>query len=721
MARLLPLVALLAACGGASPAPRARDVALTPPIAAVRPHPVESPHGTRIDPYYWLRDDTRRRKDVLDHLRAENAYAEAALLAPTAELQKTLYAEMVGRIREDDTTVPELQDGYWYYARTETGKQYPIHVRRKGTMDAAEEVVLDANQLAAGHDFYAIGGWDVSPDGTKLAWAEDVVGRNQFTLRVEDLTTGEVLADTARNISGDLAWANDSRTLFYVGKDETTLRESKVYRHVLGGGDDVLVHDETDGAFYTSVGNTKSKRFVTITLWSTVATEVRLIDADRPTSAPVVFLPRERDHEYDVEHLGGRFVVRTNWQAKNFRLVEVAQADHADRAAWRDLVPHRDDVLIEDYAVYDRFVAVGERSGGLARVRVVPAEGAPFPIDADEPAFAMYLDDTWPPDSTRVRYVYVSMTTPRSTYELDVTTGERTLLKREPVEGGYHPADYATEYLHATARDGAAVPISLVYKKTTPRDGSAPLLVYGYGAYGASMEPTFDAARLSLLDRGWVYAVAHVRGGEERGRRWYEDGKLLRKKNTFFDFIDCTEHLVKEGYGGADRVFAAGGSAGGLLMGAIVNLRPDLYRGVLAAVPFVDVVTTMLDESIPLTSNELDEWGDPTEKPFYDYMLSYSPYDNVAAQDYPSMLVTTGLWDSQVQYFEPAKWVARLRATKTDDNLLVLHTDMAAGHGGKAGRYDSLTETSRDYAFLLHVLERPDARSPRRGVGVQRW
>ena len=692
-------------------APRTDAATIAPPVAEVRPHAVETPHGTRSDPYYWLRDDTRKNEDVLGYLRAENTYTKAQL-SGTAELQETLFQEILGRIKQDDSSVPYRYRGYWYYTRYETGQEYPIRARRKGVMTAPEEVILDDNQRAKGHAFYRAGGLRVSPDGKLLAFVEDTVGRNQFVLRIKNLETGALLPDTASNISGSMAWANDNRTLFYVAKDPETLRTHRVYRHVLGTeqASDTLVYEEKDTSFYTGLSKTKSDAYVAIWVNSTVSAEARLIDADKPDSEPQVFFPRERDHLYSFDHLDQRFVIRTNWQAKNYRVMEVADGKQGDRAAWRDLVAHREDAFVHSVAVYRGFMAVSEREGGLRKVRVLPAQGEPFMVEADEPAYTMYLSNTPDPDATRVRYTYTSMTTPFTTYERDIATGERVMLKREPVLGGYDPAGYVTEYLHASARDGTKVPVSLVYKKGLQRDGSAPVLQYGYGSYGATMDPRFSSRLVSLVDRGFVFAVAHIRGSQALGRKWYDDGRLLKKRNTFTDFIDVTEHLVAQKYAARDKVFAMGGSAGGLLMGAIVNLRPDLYRGIIAHVPFVDVVTTMLDSTIPLTSNEFDEWGNPKDKTYYDYMLSYSPYDNVGKQAYPSMLVTTGLWDSQVQYFEPAKWVARLRAHKTDDNLLLLHTNMEAGHGGKSGRFQRLRETARDYAFILHILARPDKR-----------
>ncbi|HEY5948010.1 MAG TPA: S9 family peptidase [Kofleriaceae bacterium] len=718
-------LATLIACGG-SPPPNQLPVAAARPVAAPRPtvappvargpkppvaeqraHEIASPNGNRNDPYYWLRDDARKDPAVLAYLAAENQYA-AAVLGSRKQLEDTLFAEMRSRIKEDDSSVPTLDDGYWYYKRFETGKQYPIYARRKGTMQAAEEVVLDGNQLATGHAFYRIGDYAVTRDGKLVAWAEDTVGRNQYALRIKNLATGEVLKDTASNVQPSLEWANDNKTLFYGGKDETTLREDRVFRHVLGGAHD-LVFKEDDGSYYVTLGHTKSRRYILIALDATTNTEYRLIDADRPANPPKVFLARSKDHEYELDHLGNRFVMRTNAGAKNFRLVEVAAGKQNDRKAWKEIVPHRDDTLVEAFALYDKFIAVSVRSGGLRKVSVLPKQGKPFFVEAQDPAYAMTVVDTPDPKSKTVRYEYDAMQLPNSVYELDVATNQRTLLKQKPVPN-YDPSKYASEYLHATASDGTPIPISVVYRKDTPRNGTAPLLVYGYGSYGSSMEPELDENVVSLLDRGFVYAIAHVRGGEEMGRAWYDNGKLMKKMNTFTDFIAATEFLVAQKVGAHDQVYAMGASAGGLLMGAIANLRPDLYRGIVAFVPFVDAVTTMLDESIPLTTNEFDEWGNPKEKAAYEYMLSYSPYDNVKPQAYPSIYVRTGLWDSQVQYFEPAKWVAKLRATKTDDNLVVMDVDMSSGHGGASGRFDHLRQIARAYTFILLIKDRPDSR-----------
>ena len=670
---------------------------MKPPVAERRPHDVGSPHGTRTDPYYWLRDDERKRADVIAYLDAENAYTEH-VLAPVKGLEETLFAELRARVKEDDSSVPVFDRGYWYYVRYETGKQYPIYARKHGDV---EEILLDANVLAQGHAYYKVGNYAVSPDGTMIAWAEDTIGRNQFVLRVKRIATGELLPDTATNISGALAWAGDGQTLFYGGKDPVTLRADRVSRVVVGGGEPVLVHHETDGSFYVGCGETKSRRYVAITMRSTTQSEIRLIDAHAPASPPRVFIERSKDHIYGVDHLDGRFVVRTNDSAKNFRVVEVPWESAADRGTWKDLVPHRSDTLVESVALFERFLALSVRTGGLRKVQVMPAAAEPFFIDAQDPCYVMSVVDLPDAAAGRVRYVYESMTQPSTVFELDVATRERTLLKQQPVPT-YDPSLYTSEYVHATASDGTRIPISVVYRKGTPLDGTAPLLVYGYGSYGISMEPGFSGSRTSLLDRGWVYAVAHIRGGQEMGRAWYEDGKLQKKQNTFTDFIAATELLVEKRYGARDRVFAMGGSAGGLLVGAVANMRPELYRGIVSFVPFVDVVTSMLDETIPLTTNEYDEWGNPTaDAAAYAYMLSYSPYDNVAAQRYPAIYCRTGLWDSQVQYWEPAKWIAKLRAMKLDDNPVLLDTNMTAGHGGASGRFDALREIARAYAFMI--------------------
>lgn len=686
------------------------ELNVEPPVAAQRPHLVPSRYGTRSDPYYWLRDDERADPQVLAYLRAENAYRERCM-AGLAPFENRLYEEIVARLKQDDAGVPYRKHGYWYNSRFETGKEHPLFVRRKGSLDAPEELLLDANVLALGHDYYRIGALDVSPDGSWLAFCEDTVGRRQYALRFKNLVTGEIPETAIADVESDLAWANDNRTILYVQKDPETLLGLYVKKHVLGQDPrrDALVFEQTDKSFYTGVSKSKSEHFIFIHMESTVSSEWRYARADDPSLGFTTFLAHERDHEYQMEHLGDAFIIRTNWQARNFRLMRARIAGRTDRRDWRDVVAHRDDTFIEDFDVFNGFLALAVRSGGLAKISITPwmADQDPTPgaaeffIASDEAAYATSLSVNTELDTHLLRYEYSSLTTPTSIYDYDVRTGEKILLKRDPVVGDFDPANYRTEFLWAVARDGAQVPVSLVYRQGTPRDGSAPLLQYAYGAYGHSTDPSFSSARLSLLDRGFVYAIAHVRGGQEMGRAWYDMGRKLHKKNSFDDFLDVTRHLVAQRYAAKDKVFAMGGSAGGLLVGAVANLSPGDYRGMVAQVPFVDVVTTMLDDSIPLTTNEYDEWGNPNEREEYEYMLSYSPYDNVRTQRYPAMFVTTGLWDSQVQYYEPAKWIAALRAHSTSREVMFLHVDMAAGHGGKSGRFQRYREIAMEYAFLL--------------------
>jgi oligopeptidase B len=682
--------------------PGMKDLA---PVATIRPHPVPSPHGTRIDPYYWLRDDEREDPDVLAYLTAENAYLEREL-ADAKPLEDRLFEEIVARLQQDDSSVPFLLRGYWYYSRFETGQEHPIYVRRRGSLDAPEEILLDANRLAAEHEYYQIGALAVSPNSGWLAFSEDTVGRRQYRLRYKDLGTGELYDPGIADIEADLAWANDDKTILYVAKDPETLLGLYVKKHVVGSSarDDVLVFEQTDRSFYTSIEKSKSERYLFIQIESTVASEWHYADADDPELRFQLFLAQERDHEYQLEHLGDRFIVRSNWQAPNFRILSAMIGPHSDRSDWTELVAHRADTFIEDFEVFDEFLALSLRNGGLHKISIKPHGGEEYGIASDEAAYSMSLGINPESTTSLLRYTYSSLTTPTSVYDYDTRSGGKTLLKRDPVLGAFDPAQYHTEFLFVTARDGARVPVSLVYRRGTALDGTAPLLQYAYGAYGISMEPAFSAARLSLLDRGFVYAIAHVRGGQELGRAWYEAGRLTHKMNSFSDFIDVTHDLVARRYVARDAVFAMGGSAGGLLVAAVANLAPEDYRGIVAQVPFVDVVTTMLDAGIPLTTNEYDEWGNPDQRVNYDYMLAYSPYDNVRAQRYPAMLVTTGLWDSQVQYYEPAKWVAKLRSLKTDENRLLLHTDMEAGHGGKSGRFQHYREIAKEYAFILHEL-----------------
>ena len=675
---------------------------LKPPVAAVRPHAVKSPHGERIDPYYWLRDDGRADAKVLAYLREENTYRERSM-APLKALEDALYEEIVARLKQDDSTVPYRRNGYWYLTRYEAGKEHPIFVRRKDSPGASEELLLDGNTLAEGHEFYQIGAVEVSPDSDWLALCEDTVGRRQFRLRFKNLKSGELTAPGITNIEADLAWTADSRSLLYIEKDPETLLGIYVKQHKVGQNSsaDQLLFEQTDKRFYTGVSKSKSDAYIFIHMESTLSSEWRYARADDPQLKFQVFLAAEADHEYELDHLHDSFIVKSNWRARNFRLARAPIAPHSDRGAWSEVVAHREDVLIEEFEVFERFIALSVRTGGLSKIIIKPLDDDEFFIASEEAAYSTTISINPEMDTDLVRYVYSSLTTPTTVYDYNVRTREQILRKRDPVVGSFDPADYQTELLFAQARDGARIPISLVYRKGFKRDGAAPLLQYAYGAYGLSMDPGFSSSRLSLLDRGMVFALAHVRGGQEMGRAWYDDGRQLRKQNTFNDFIDATRALVAQGYADPKRVVAMGGSAGGLLMGAIANMGAELYRAIVAQVPFVDVVTTMLDDTIPLTSNEYDEWGNPENAQYYEYMLGYSPYDNVAAKSYPAMLVTTGLWDSQVQYYEPVKWVAKLRAAKTDDHALLLHIEMGAGHGGKSGRFQRYREIALEYAFIL--------------------
>jgi oligopeptidase B len=676
----------------------------TPPVARKQPQTLEAHGKVRVDDYYWLRE--RTNPEVLAYLEAENAYTEA-VLADAAGLRAELFEELKNRIEPDDSTVPARYNDYYYLTRYEGDLEYPIYCRRAGSPDAADEVILDVNKVAEGNTYCSVRNVAVSPDAALLAWAVDTVGRRKYTIRVTDLDTGQELEDVLTDVTGDLAWANDNRTLFYTRQDPETLRPYQVWRHVLGTdqGADALVYEESDPTFGVGVSKTRSDKYILIQSEQTLATEYRFLDADDPASEPQIVAPRERGVEYSVDHAGDRFIIRTNLGAENFRLMDAPVANPG-RDQWSELLPGREDVLLEGVEAFQDFMVVTERRDGLRHLRIIPWDGAAeIDVAFDEPTYVTWVDENDEFDTSVLRYGYSSLNTPETIYDLDLATGERTLMKQEQIRGGFDPANYVVERLMAPARDGVEVPVSLVYRKGLPRNGTSPLLLYGYGSYGYSMEAGFRPDVVSLLDRGFVYAIAHVRGGQEMGRWWYEDGKLLNKKNTFTDFIDCGRYLVAEGYTAPDRMFANGGSAGGLLMGAVANMAPELFAGIIANVPFVDVVTTMLDDSIPLTTGEFDEWGDPKNEVYYDYMVSYSPYDNVVAKDYPALLVTTALEDSQVQYFEPAKWVAKLRALKTDSNPLLFTCEMsAAGHGGVSGRYKRFEETALEYAFILEVL-----------------
>jgi oligopeptidase B len=678
----------------------ADEVPPRPPVAKKVPQKLTMHGHTRVDDYYWL--NQRQDPEVIAYLQAENAYTDV-VSKPAAGLRETLYREMAGRVQQTDVSVPYFENGYWYYTRFEKGKDYPVYSRRKRTMNGAEQVLLDGNRMAAGAKYFHLGQFAVSPDNATLAFSLDTVGRRQYRIRFRSLKSGREYPEEIKMTAGNLVWAADSRTLFYSVIDPETLRSFQVRRHKLAtpAAGDLSVYEEKDETFEVGIVRSRSRRYLILASSSTLSDEYRILDAAKPEGEFVVFQERVRGLEYRIDHLRDRFYVLTNDGAVNFKLME-AREGSTGRGSWTELIAHRPDVLVEDFELFNDHLVLSERRSGLTQIRVL-AWGDPqgYTIDFPEQAFMAYPAFTAEPDTDRMRFSYTSLTTPSSVYEFDMKTRERKLLKRQEVPGGYDPGLYATERLMAPAYDGTPVPISMVYRKDTPRGPSTPLLLYGYGSYGASMDPSFNPMRLSLLDRGFIYAIAHVRGGQEMGRYWYDDGKLFKKINTFTDFISCAEYLVRRGYTSPGKLFASGGSAGGLLMGAVANLRPDLFRGIIAAVPFVDVVTTMLDPSIPLTTSEYDEWGDPNRADCYDYMLSYSPYDNVRAKDYPAMLVTTGLHDSQVQYFEPAKWVARLRALKTDGNVLLLRTNMEAGHGGASGRFRRLKEVAFEYAFLL--------------------
>ena len=684
-----------------------------PPVAPKVPHTVRGPQGDRIDEYHWLRDDdpTIKRPEIMRHLEAENAYT-AGLLAPLQPLQDKLMAEMRSRIKDDDSSVPLYDHGWWLWREYKPGAEYPLLMRQRGSparadAKAPKELLLDQNARAAGKAFFKVGSTAVSPNGDLLAWTEDTAGRRIHTLRFRNLRTGQDLADTVPGVLEDLAWANDSRTLFYILQDPVTLQSGPVYRHRLGtlASSDVKVFDEPDKTLFVSLGNTASRKYVQISIGGFDTTETRVIDADAPTTAARVVLARRAKVRHMADHLDGRWVIQTNEDAPNFKLVAAPQRAPDDRRLWRTLVPGREQATIEHVVLMKAGIALQERvdadtqvrllRNGVRRTRSIPVAAAS--------ATTVSLSSNPDPHAAHLRYAVTSMVQPLATWDLHLASGQRTLRKVREVPG-YAAAAYRTERVWAPARDGKRVPVTLAWRADkAERNGRAPLYILGYGAYGSSYDATFSANRPSLMDRGFVVAIAHVRGGAELGEGWYEDGRLMRKKNTFNDFIDATDALVKAGWGAADKVFASGGSAGGLLMGVVANEAPSKYRGIVLDVPFVDAVSTMLDDTIPLTANEWTQWGDPREKAAHDYILSYSPYDNLRAQAYPAMLVTTGLWDSQVQYFEPVKYVARLRARKTDQNPLLLAVNMQAGHGGASGRFAELAEIAREYAFVLNL------------------
>lgn len=686
---------------------------ITPPVADKNPEKLVMHGDTRIDNYYWMKltDEQKNAKTpdaqtqkVLEYLNAENAYREK-MMSHTDSFQNRLFEEIKGRIKQTDMSVPYKDNGYFYITRYEEGKEYPIHSRKKENLQAPEEIMLNVNELAEGHAYYAVGGRTVSPDNRILAYSEDTVSRRQYTIRFKDLTTGQNLADIIPVTTGGITWGNDNRTIFYT-KQDAALRSYKIFRHTLGTPveKDELVWHEKDETFNTYVYKTKSKKYIVIGSSATLSQEYQILEADNPGGKFRMFQPRERKLEYDISHYGDNWYIRTNKDnATNFKIM-VTPETATTKENWKDFMPYDENIFIEGMDLFKDHMVISERRGGITQLRIRPWSGKDeHYIKFDEESYTVGSGINPDFDTDLLRLDYTSLTTPNTTYDYNVKSRKLTLLKQQEVVGKFDPKDYVSERRMVKAADGTMVPLSIVYKKGFTKDGSHPFLLYGYGSYGYSMDPYFSSTRLSLLDRGFGFAIAHIRGGQEMGRNWYENGKFFTKKNTFTDFIDCGDYLVKEGYAAKDKLFANGGSAGGLLMGAVMNMRPDLWKGVIAAVPFVDVVTTMLDESIPLTTGEFDEWGNPKDKAYYDYMKSYSPYDNVEAKAYPATLVTTGYWDSQVQYWEPAKWVARLRELKTDKNPLLMYCNMDTGHGGASGRFRRLRETAMEYAFLLDL------------------
>lgn len=674
-----------------------------------------SVHGdTRVDDYFWMRLSDEQKnaetpdaqtQDVLDYLNAENDYLNK-VMAHTEGFQKELFDEIVGRIKQDDASVPVKVNGYVYYTRFEEGQDYALYCRKQGSEAAEEEVMLNGPELAEGQSYFAIGGRQVSENNELLAYSTDLVSRRQYTIHIKNLKTGETLKDKIENTTGGITWANDNKTIFYTKKDPVTLRSYRIYSHEIGTdqSQDKLVFEEKDDTFGCSIYKTKSRKYLMIACYQTLSTEYRFLDANNPNGEWTVVQERQRDLEYDVDHFGDDFYIVTNKDAKNFKLVKTS-VNKPSMENWEEVIGHRSDVLLEGIDIFKNHLVVSERKDGLTQLRVMKwADNSEHYIEFNDPAYTTYTSSNPEFDTDLLRFNYTSLTTPNTVYDYNMDSKDRETLKQQEVLGGKFSSDnYTSERVYATARDGAKVPISIVYKKGFNKDGKAPLLLYGYGSYGANMDPYFSSVRLSLLDRGFAFAIAHIRGGQEMGRHWYEDGKLLKKKNTFYDFIDCAKHLIKNDYTSSEHLYAQGGSAGGLLMGAIINMEPGLWNGVLAGVPFVDVVSTMLDESIPLTTGEFDEWGNPKDKEYYDYIKSYSPYDNIEKKDYPNLLITTGYWDSQVQYWEPAKWIAKLREYKTDDNRLLMYCNMDVGHGGASGRFERYKEVAMEYAFILDL------------------
>jgi len=660
----------------------------------------------RIDNYHWLRDDDRKNPEVIAYLEQENSYTDQ-ILTEQMPLIDRLYNEIVARLPTKEQTVPSQIDDYWYYSRFADNSEYRIYARKKGDLSAKEEIMVDMNARAQDKSYFQSNFQAISPNHEVLGFSEDVTGRRKYSLYFKNLTTGKMFADVIEETTGEIVWALDNKTFFYAKKHPVTLLPYRVYRHELGSTEeDALVYEEKDNTFYISIHASTSKKYIIINIGSTTSSEVCVLDASNPNGEFKSFLAREPDHEYSIEELDDEFYILTNWQAKNFRIMKTDLAHSHDKSQWQEVIAHDKNTLLYDVQAFKNYLAIEQRSAGIRHINLYNlASRKSSIIKSPENAYTMWLGFNPQQNTDTLRYEYASMTSPFSVYDYDMKSGQQKLMKEDEVIGNYEPKNYKSQRLTVKARDGVQVPVSLVYKQSDVALALRPLLIYGYGSYGSSVDPTFSYSRISLLDRGFIFAIAHVRGSQANGRSWYEDGKLLKKKNTFTDFIDVTKGLVKQGYGDKGQVFAMGGSAGGLLMGAIVNMEGMLYKGVIAAVPFVDVVSTMLDEDIPLTTGEFDEWGNPKDKKYYDYMLSYSPYDNVSKQDYPNILVTTGLHDSQVQYWEPAKWVAKLREMKTNDNLLIMRTNMEAGHGGASGRYQRYKETAEEYGFILKLID----------------
>lgn len=684
------------------------------PVANKRPHSIEKHGDVRIDNYYWMRLSDEQKEaeekdelslEVLSYLNQENDYTKA-VMKHTEAFQEKLFQEMKGRIKETDQSVPVKDNGYWYYTRFEEGKDYAFYCRKKDSLDNEEEVMIDGPALAEGKSYWALGGMTVSPNNDWIAYGVDEISRRVYRVFFKELATGKVMEDVLEGTTGRATWASDNLTLFYSKRDPQTLREFQIWKHILGTTQeaDTLVYEEKDETFSCFVFKTKSEKYIVIGSSQTLTTEYRVLEADQPNGEFRIFQPRQREMEYAIDHYGDCFYVTTNWNAKNYKLMRTP-LDKTTMDNWEEVIPHREDVLLEGVEMFRDFMVIDERKNGLTQLRIKRWDGTKeYYLPFEDAAYSAGVGANPDFNTDILRYGYTSMVTPMSTFDFNMVTGEKTLLKQQEIVGGYNSSDYHCERLMVPVSDGTLVPISLVYKKGFERNSQSPLLLYSYGSYGHSLDAGFGSARLSLLNRGFVYAIAHIRGGQEMGRSWYDNGKLLQKKNTFTDFVDCAQYLVNEKFTNTDRLFAMGGSAGGLLMGAVANMAPQLFKGIISAVPFVDVVTTMLDETIPLTTFEYDEWGNPNHEEFYHYMKSYSPIDNIEAKDYPNILVTTGYWDSQVQYWEPAKYVAKLRDMKTDNQRLLFWCNMDAGHGGKSGRFEALKEVALEYAFMMDLV-----------------